>query len=229
VQNKTILIGMPTSSGVIPVETVQSLLMLHKPFPCAFMYVVRQRIDKARNAMVIEALKNEVDYLFFVDDDNPIPPNTLELFIEDNKDIVSAPIISRGQDRNGNFPMCAFYSKEVNLNGDSSKIKLYYPIVEFRDNGYLHKVDAVGCGCLLIKRKVLEVLFSKYKQYVFEFGDVKFDHEIEVDGKLYDRRTMAEDCEFSERAVNAGFEIWLDDRIRPLHISDHRMLQWSDK
>lgn len=224
-ETKTILMGMPCQSGLVPIQTVQSLLQLHKPLPCAFMVVERQRIDKARNAVCLEALKNGMDYVFFVDDDNPIPPDTLEKFIEDDKDIVTAPILSRNPDGNGNYPLCSFYSKEIVADGNA--LKLYYNITNFKDSGCLHKVDATGCGCLLIKRKVIEALYLKYKDYMFEFGDIKFEKKIMVDGKEYDRRTMSEDCEFSERAVNAGFEIYLDDRIRPYHITGNRLLQWG--
>lgn len=225
-KQKTILIGMPTYSGLIPHVTVQSLLQLHKPYPCAFMTVERQRIDKARNNIVMEALKNNVDYLFFVDDDNPIPPDTLEKFIEDDKDIVIAPILGRNPDKEGKHPLCAFYKREIVADG--KKLNLYEPVEEFRDDGPLHKIDGAGTGCMLIKRKVLLTLFAKYKENIFEFGDIKFDEKVMVDGKEYDRRTMSEDCEFSERAVNAGFEIWLDDRIKPFHITTYNLIQWGD-
>jgi GT2 family glycosyltransferase len=217
--------GMPSGSGVVPVQMVQSLLQLHKPLPCGFMSVERQRVDKARNAMVMECLNKGFDYLFIVDDDNPIPHDTLEKFLEDDKDIVSAPILGRNPDVNGKHPLCCFYSQKVKV--DNKDLLLYKPIEKFREEGYLHKVDAVGTGCLLIKRKVLEALAKEYKDGVFEFGDIKFKKKITVDGKEYDRRTMSEDAEFSERAIKAGFEIWVDDRIRPIHLTSVRAVQYG--
>jgi len=217
---------MPSYSGFIPSATVQSLLQLHKPLPCAFMVVERQRIDKARNNIALEALKNGVDYVFFVDDDNPIPPDTLEKFIEDDKDIVIAPILGRNPDKNGVHPLCAFYKREVKADG--KKINLYENIEKFKEDDYLHRIDAAGTGCMLVKRKVLEKLFAKYGEYIFEFGDIKFKKKVVVKGKEYDRRTMSEDCEFSERAVKEGFEIWLDDRVRPFHITTYNLIQYKD-
>jgi GT2 family glycosyltransferase len=190
------------------------------------MSVERQRVDKARNYMVNEALKGGFDYLFFVDDDNPIPPDTLEKLLEDDKDIVSAPILGRVANKDGKHPLCAFYSKEATADGKS--LKLYYPIEKFREEGPLHKVDAVGTGCLLIKRKVLEELIKIHKDGLFEFGDIKFKKKITVDGQEYDRRTMSEDAEFSERAVNAGFGIWVDDRIRPYHLTGMGAVQYGN-
>lgn len=223
-KQKTILIGMPTISGMIPSLMVQSLLQLHKPLPCAFMTVERQRVDKARNAIAMEALRVGADYLFFVDDDNPVPPDTLELFLQDDKDIVIAPILSRNPDATGNHPLCAFYARDV----DGIDLRLYEPIEEFRDEGPLHQIDAGGCGCMLIKTKVLAAMAAKYKQYMFEFGDIKLEEKVTVDGQEYDRRTMGEDVEFCERAINLGFEVWLDERVRPFHITTLNMIQWGD-
>lgn len=225
-KQKIILIGMPSYGGLIPATMVQSLLQLHKPLPCAFMIVERQRIDKARNGIALEALKQGADYLFFVDDDNPIPPDTLEKLLEDDKDVIIAPILGRNPDEEGRYPLCAFYKEEVVADG--KKLNLYRNVEKFRDEGYLHRIDAAGTGCMLIKRKVLEKMFKKYGEYMFEFGDIKFKKPIKVDGKKYERRTMSEDCEFSERVTEEGFEIWLDDRIRPLHVTTYNLIQYKD-
>lgn len=220
-----VLIGMPSYSGFIPSVMVQSLLQLHKPVPCGFMIVERQRIDKARNAIAIEALKNNFDYLFFVDDDNPIPPETLELFLEDDKDIVIAPILGRNPNKDGKHDLCAFYKKEIKADG--KKLNLYENVEEFEDKGPLHKIDAAGTGCMLIKRKVLEKMFKKYGDRMFEFGEIKFGKPVVVDGKEYERRTMSEDCEFSERVVKEGFKLWLDDRVKPLHMTTFKLIQYK--
>jgi hypothetical protein len=169
----------------------------------------------------MEALKVGADYLFFVDDDNPIPPDTLEKFVEDDKDIIISPILGRNPNEKGEHPLCAFYRRE------EQGVYLYEHITEFKEEGYLHQIDAAGTGAMLIKRKVLEELNKKYQDRMFEFGEIMFDEEIEVDGVKYDRRTMSEDCEFSERAVNEGFEIWLDERIKPFHITTYNMIQYK--
>lgn len=211
---KKVLIGMPNGSGVVPMTMVSSLLQLQKPVPCAFIGVERLRVEKARNYLVQQCLEGGFDYLFMVDDDNPIPPETLITFINDDKDIVIAPILGRHPDEKGNFKMCAFYV-DPRLVGDKT-LRYYEPIKEFKDTGPLHRIDAGGTGCMLIKRKVLETLRNTHEM-VFEFGD------ITVNGQ---RRTMSEDVEFCERAVDAGFEVWLDDRIRPTHIISPRAVQW---
>ena len=219
--NNTILIGMPNGSGQVPASTVSSLLQLHKPCPCAFMIVERQMIELARNGIVAEALKNKCSHVLFLDDDNPVPPDTLELFLEDDKDIVIAPILTRNPNKEGKHTLCAFYSEKVGGH------KIYRSIEQFKEDGYLHKVDGGGTGCMLIKIDVLAKMFAKYKDRIFERTRTIFDKPIVVEGKEYLERTMSEDCEFCERAIDMGFEVWLDSRIRPLHITGNNFVQYG--
>jgi hypothetical protein len=216
-----ILIGMPNGSGQVPAPMVSSLLQLHKPCPCAFMVVERQMIELARNGIVAEAIKNNCSHLLMVDDDNPIPPDTLEKMLEDDKDIVIAPILSRNPNKEGKHDLCAFYSEEV------SGEKIYRNITEFKDKGDLHKIDGGGTGCMLIKIEVLKKLNEKYKDKIFERTHDYFDKPIIVDGKEYTERTMSEDVLFCERSIDLGFEVWLDSRIRPLHITGNQFVQWQ--
>lgn len=219
-KQKLVLIGMPNGSGQIPAPMVNSLLQLHKPCPCAFMLVERVMIEKARNEIVLSAIQGGVTHLLFLDDDNPVPEDTLEKMLEDDKDIVIAPILSRNAKIDGTRDLCAFYSEEV------EGIKLYRPITKLRESGDLHKIDAGGTGCMLIKIEVLKKLNFIYKDRIFENTITKFD-PIFIDGKKYTERTMSEDVQFCERAVEAGFEIWLDSRIRPLHITGNQFVQYG--
>src|SRR3990167_8311008 len=215
---KKVLLGMPSGSGMVPLSMVQSLLQLMKPIPCAFATIERTRIDKARNHIAKQALEGRFDYLFFVDDDNPVPPETLKLFIEDDKDIVIAPILTRNPDEHGRHQLCAFYKQERDVDG--KKMILYQNITDFKDGGPLHSIDAGGCGAMLIKRRVLEAMYNKYRDFMFEFGNLNMGKE---------RRTTSEDVEFCERAINLGFELWLDDRVQPTHISGSKAVQWKLK
>lgn len=215
IQNKKVLIAVPSGSGYVPLLTVQSLLQLHKPCICGFVTVERQRIDKCRNYFSQQCISQWFDYLLMIDDDNPIPPDTLEKFLEDDKDIVIAPILTRNPNKDGKHDLCAYYSEEVLVK--ENKLRKYNFIEKFRDKGPLHRIDAGGTGCILIKRKVLEALSKKY-EYIFEFGNKV------VDGQ---RRTMSEDAEFCERAVDAWFEIWIDERVVPIHLGIKQLIQWQ--
>lgn len=220
-EQKLVLIGMPNGSGQVPASMVSSLLQLRKPVPCAFMIVERQMIEMSRNAIVMEAIKNNASHVLMVDDDNPIPPDTLEKLLEDNKDVVIAPILSRNPNKNGIHDLCAFYMEEVD------GVKLYKNIDMFRDDGYLHKIDGGGTGCMLIKIEVLKKLFARYGDRVFERTRSVFPKPITHEGREWTERTMSEDIQFCERVIEEGFEVWLDSRVRPLHITGSNFVQYK--
>jgi GT2 family glycosyltransferase len=48
----------------------------------------------------MEAIQKGATHLLFLDDDNPVPPDTLIKLLEDDKDIVIAPILSRNPNKN---------------------------------------------------------------------------------------------------------------------------------
>ena len=158
-----VLIGTPCKSGDIPALMAVSLFALQRPCPVGLIVPQEYRTDHARNIIVKEAVTKGWDYVLFIDDDNPVPRDTLVKLLEDDKDIVSVPILTRRRERDKDHWLCAFYGQYFN------ELRFYFPIEKFRDEGYLHKVDAVGMGCTLIKRKVLEALYQNYRNYVFEF------------------------------------------------------------
>jgi len=218
-----LMIGLPNASGFFPKEVVESLLMLRKNVPTMVQIVERQRIDKARNYIAMQALNAGCTHLLFIDDDNPPPVDTIEKMLEDDKDIVCAPIPTRSPDEKGNYKLCIF-TKE---NRDDLGGMTLYNNIEKVDttNGVVIKVEGCGMGCTMIKREVLEKLFKKYDGKPFEFGDKIF---YSKDKKKNQRRTMSEDMEFCERAMNEGYEIWCDTRLRPKHLSTPRYTQFSD-
>lgn len=219
--NKLILIGVPNGSGFFPAIMVSSLLTLRKPAPCAFYVVERQMIEKARNAICFQAMQNNATHILFVDDDNPIPEDTLEKMLEDDKDIVIAPILARNPDQNGVHKLCAF-DKEV-IDG----VNIYRNKKDLPKDDYLHKIDAGGTGCMLIKIDVIKKMNEVYPNRWFESTRQVFDKPIMVDGGVFTERTMSEDVQFCERAIELGFEVWLDSRIRPLHIAGNNYVQWQ--
>ena len=197
-----ILLGLPNGSGYFPAPTVLSLLHLRKPVPVSMAIIERLRIDEARNKLVKMAIDGDADYLFFIDDDNPVPPDTLEKFLEDDKDIVMAPVLRRGAP----YEICCYRKGEV-LVEEGKEICDYEFIKGFKED--LEQVDAGGMACVLIKREVFKKVYEDTDGFPFQpMNEV-------VNGQ---RRTMGEDVAFCERAKSAGFEIWVDTRVRPVHL-----------
>jgi hypothetical protein len=217
-EEQKVLIGMPCASGLIPSATVTALLELNRPLPCSFVTADRWAIAVARNWFADQTIGRGYDYLFMVDDDNPIPSDTLKLFLEDDKDIVLAPIVARTAGKDGKHRLCAFYRLEYSKELENGELVPHYGnITEFKDEGPLHRIGAGGTGCILIKRKVLVELDKKYPR-IFEFT-------TDIAEKY--RRVTSEDIQFCERATDMGFEVWLDDRIRPVHLGAQEKLVWE--
>ncbi len=221
-----VLIWIPNGSWYFPAAMVRSLLELRKPVPCQIMVIERQMIELSRNGLAIEAIRSWATHLLMIDDDNPVPADTLEILLQSGKDIVIAPILWRNKNQYWVHPLCAFYAREIEV--DNKLVKLYDHIVDFREAWPLHKIDGWGTGCMLIKVEVLKRLFLTYKDRIFERTHIKFGKEVEIDGKKFDSRSMSEDVEFCERAIDAWFELRLDDRVRPLHITAPKFIQYVD-
>ena len=217
------LIGIPCGSGYLSAYMVDGLFKLNRPIPTSLLIIERQSIDKARNYIVEMALKMNCDYLFFVDDDTVIPRDTLDLLLEDNKDIVCAPVMTRNMKDDGKHANCCFEKYDFYI-GDGRTVNKYKSINKFPE-GDLHQIDACGGACLLIKREVLKSLFNKYNGKPFEFREEILEtkeHGITV-------RNISEDMTFSERAKQEGFEIWVDLRVRPVHLGKPKFIRFEQE
>lgn len=137
----------------------------------------RDRIVNARNLLREVTIKERYDYLFSVEQDIIIPPDTLNRLISYNKKVVSA-----------------LYTKPVQLTivneetGQRNIKNVDMPVVYFRNNNgkiirpMLHdvygkgliQVGNVGLGCILISRDVLERIVFRYEKDRVAFDDMYF-------------------------------------------------------
>jgi len=137
-------------------------------------------------------LKSECDYLLMIDDDIVPLHNPLELVYAD-KDIIGSPAKVRQDNQSLNW------SAYVGVEGNDG----YYP-VDFgtvNSDVDLLKVDIVGTGCILIKRRVLEKLKAPFLVEFREDGTNKY----------------GTDFAFCRRAAKEGFEIY----TTPQRICEH--------
>jgi glycosyltransferase involved in cell wall biosynthesis len=224
-QNKRCLIGMPCASGFISAYAVDGLFKMKRPCQVSLLIQERQAVDMSRNYLIEMAVRLGVDYLFFIDDDGVLPPDALEKMLEDDKDIVSAPMMTRNVRDNGKHALCCF-EKETFYIGDQKTISKYHSISGFdTSKGYLHKVDATGGACMLIKKDVFEALFTKHNGRPFEFT-----HEIyQTKEHGVTLRNISEDITFCERARDSGFEVWVDTRVRPVHLGKPKFVRFEQE
>lgn len=210
-----ILLWIPCASGYMHASMITSLLALRKPCDLSIQIVERQPLARSRNTLVKEALLGEYDYLFMVDDDNPLPVDALELLLEDKKDIVCWAYLTRVK-KDGEHKLVAYYKNWPK----------YEHIKEFKDEWYLHKIDATGGWCMLISRPVLAKMYLTYKTKPYMRTDKIFDTPIVVDWVEYHSEEKDPDVEFCDRAREQGYEIRLDERVTPLHMTPPQFVKY---
>ena len=156
-------------------------------------------IDHARNVIVNDFLHTNCTHLMMVDDDIVPPVDALERLLFHDKDIVAAacPLIS--PDKKGELVTTM---NAYNLD-DNDK----YATV---DSTGLEKVDAVGTGCIMIKRNVFQNL--KVAPFVTEYN---------ADGIKY----RGEDINFCYQAKLNSIDTYVDFKLKCKHIKQCNLLE----
>ena len=188
-----VLIGMPTpNNGMMYTKTFVSLIDLAKPPQFSFYFSRGGYIDSQRNEIAVHLLKNpDITHLFFVDSDMVLPKDALVKLFKSEKEIVSGLYFHRNPPHEPHL-----YKIE---NNELVAIKDY-------EKNKIIEADAVGGGCLLIKREVFEKLVDKVKT---------------VDGVsqfFVTTPTTGEDIFFCELAKKHGFKIFCDTSVKCGHI-----------
>ncbi len=122
------------------------------------------------------------DYWLSFDDDNPPTRNPLDL-VELDCDVIGCPTPVWSNTKEGDRP---FY-----LNALDAKPNGYAPHEPCEG---LQEVDAIGSGCFLVSRRVMEALKDQ-KPFARQWGD---------DGLV----TLSGDFSFSRKVKAAGFSVW---------------------
>lgn len=150
--------------------------------------------DHARSQACKRALELGFEYLFFLDDDVIPPPDTLPRLIQHNRDIVCGMYFRRQE------PLYPVMMKEIEGKGTQW-------IAEFAPNS-LVEADLVGCGCMLIKRKVLEIMDPPW--FVWKCDPFRFPNVPQFE-------RCSEDYDFCRKARKLGFKLYVDTSIKCLH------------
>jgi glycosyltransferase involved in cell wall biosynthesis len=190
-KKQRVLIAVPTAKYIEP-ETFKSIYDLEIPshVEVTFQYFFGYQIDQIRN--LIAHWAKDFDYLFSVDSDIILPPDTLTKFLQHNVDVVSGVYIQRKP----NTQILEIYRK--NNQGGVSNV----PMQAILPAG-LHEIDACGFGCVLVKREVMTSI--GYPQFVYKSA---LDH----------KDTISEDVYFCKRAQEVGAKIYVDSSV----VCDHK-------
>lgn len=135
-------------------------------------------LPQQRNTLVESALKIKADYILWLDSDMHFPNYLVEKFLEHRKDIVATTYSTRIKPQRS----VAFLDKN-NLD------------LRLKKNNGLHKVWAVGMGCMLISTKIFQYISKPYFQYIWN------EDTQDLSG---------EDIYFCNLLNESGFEIFVD-------------------
>jgi cellulose synthase/poly-beta-1,6-N-acetylglucosamine synthase-like glycosyltransferase len=137
-----------------------------------------------RNSLVHTAVVEKCDYILFIDADMRFPKNTLERLLSHKKDIIGVNATTRMMP-----PKPTARNIQINEDGSVDWLEVF----SNKEKG-IGKVDAIGCGVMLIKTSCLKNIPQPY-----------FYFEQLLKGKL-----LGEDIYFCIKAKDAGIDTWVD-------------------
>lgn len=137
-----------------------------------------------RNSLVRTAVEEKCDYILFIDADMRFPKTTLERLLAHNKDIIGVNATTRMMP-----PKPTARNIQINEDGSVDWLEVF----SNKEKG-IGKVDAIGCGVMLIKASCLKNIPQPY-----------FYFEQLLKGKL-----LGEDIYFCIKAKDAGIDTWVD-------------------
>lgn len=143
-------------------------------------------IAESRTRLANEALDNGATHLLWLDSDIHFPANIVDKFLKHNQDIVAANYSTRYHP----------YQSVAFTDANNADKRLDTKVG-------LHKVWAVGLGCVMIKRSVFETLPKPW-----------FAHEYNKDIDTF----SGEDIYFCNQANHHGIDVWVDAEIQLAHI-----------
>lgn len=161
-------------------ETALYQWMREKTDQYDFKFGLRREVptDSNRNHIVYDFLQTDCDYLAMFDSDNFPLKNPFDLIAFD-KDVIGG--VYPGMGKNG----IRFHVYKA-VEGYPEKIGFDQMPIEARVG--LAKVDAIGTGCIFIKRKVLEKIKSPFSYIYNAYGvlmasdDIAFCHRCNLAG-----------------------------------------------
>ena len=137
-----------------------------------------------RNSLVRTAVEEKCDYILFIDADMRFPKTTLERLLAHKKDIIGVNATTRMMP-----PKPTARNIQINEDGSVDWLEVF----SNKEKG-ISKVDAIGCGVMLIKTSFLKNIPQPY-----------FYFEQLLKGKL-----LGEDIYFCIKAKDAGIDTWVD-------------------
>jgi len=157
-------------------------------------------ISSNRNEIVRDFLKIDYDYLVMIDDDNP-PNSNFLLLLDLDKDVLSIP--TPGRDWRG------IHWHVYDFDEKSTDEQLIFKDIPVNRRTGLQQVGAVGTGCIMIARRVLEKIKRPFEDLFDEDGVIKTN----------------DDLAFSSKCRREGFTVWAHFDYTCSHYKNVDLLQ----
>lgn len=182
---KRVYIAIP-NTGELRTELAQTITHLthQDKYDLFVKFPVNKPITYNRNMIVHDFLASGCDYLLMCDTDI-VPPLSILNLVDFDKDIIS-PVCFTATGKNIN-PLVLKRNEEGQYN-----------VVNLDDEAGLVECDAVGTGCIIIRRNVLED--PRWQ----ETEGAWFKNEYNNNGK----KTEGNDLAFCKRAQKFGYKIF---------------------
>ena len=178
-----IVIGVPCM-GTIRAETVGSLLQLqmsYKDIDFRPLIIANSLVYDARNRITNYAVKEQADYLLFVDSDIIFPYNALSILLNQNKSIITGVYYSRSE----NVPDAIIYDS-ITPRSIFNRIPKAETLK--RKIQGCEEVKACGMGFCLIRKdlltKITKRFVSPFEPYKGLGEDIAFCYRV---GKLKEK------------------------------------------
>lgn len=183
----------------IPTEFASSLLTLHVPPKSAYGFTVATLVYDARNTLAKAVLETkEFDRVLWLDSDMKFTNDLAERLsadIDEGRDFVSGLYVARKEPiKPIIFSSCGYRENDKGEPETYADFYMDYP----RDEVF--EVGAVGFGCLMVTRDLLEKV---YQNYGAPFAPLP---------------GFGEDLSFCHRCKELGIKMYCDSRIKCGHI-----------
>lgn len=190
-----VMIAVPTKDRVIRMEWATSLYQLAPAMACTRVLRIfpDMPVDQARNTAVLEARKLDANYVFFLDDDVLIPPNTLRRFVQQMQlnpdwDLITGIVPIKNPDRD----ICVFRNNEPGS----------FWRWDFPDT---FEIDFCGMACCMIRTSAFEKVEEPWFEWLREFEG---GHHFEE----------GEDVNFTRKLKQVGGTLQADGAVLCGHI-----------
>jgi hypothetical protein len=182
---KSVYLAIP-NTGELRMELAQTITQLthQDKYDLVVRYPVNKPITYNRNMIVQNFLESGCDYLMMCDTDI-VPPLSILNLVDFDKDIIS-PVC---------FTITGGYINPLVLKRNFEE---QYNVIDLDDEAGLIECDALGTGCIIIKREVLADPRWKTTEGAW------FKNEYDNNGK----KTEGNDLAFCKRAKAMGYKIF---------------------